>query len=55
MRHGILITCATFLDFLIGCFGSFIELEGMELIESVSQAKGKVRVGFLQLAYLKMP
>ena len=47
MRY-ILITFATFLDFLKVCFGSFVELEwnGMELIVSISRAKDKIRAGF---------
>ena len=42
----ILITCAMFLDFLKGCFGSFVGLEWMELIASISRANDKVRAGF---------
>ena len=53
--HCILITCATFLDFLRVCFGCFVELEwnGMELIVSIS--RDKVRAGFLSLSLLKVP
>ena len=57
MRY-ILITFATFLDFLKVCFGSFVELEwnGMELIISISRAKDKVRAGFFVIiVILKVP
>ena len=48
MTRCILITYAAFLEFLKSCFGSFVELEwnGMELIVSISRAKGKSKGGF---------
>ena len=46
MTRCILITCVTLLDFLKVRFGSFVELEWMELIVGISRSKGKLRAGF---------